>query len=434
MSGISPGSVGNVISAGRNLQAVRQAGKDRMIGGIAQAGEAAGQYIGDKRRENEAIQFLTTMGVPPEEAQSVVSQGPRFFTNFVAQKHLEEKSRATAGALGLDGGSGPESQHAGMGAPLGGGAARPGVVPQFDNAGQAIGSAPSSGGMDWGKVDPSAMEFLARQRAQKEATEGERKWYFTKEDDAAARAEKQRGAEAERYTGTLGAMTAHDTSAPFNPLAPNIGGFGKPGAGLMTQRAAKLGANADPRAMQTALAQAPKPVAPPTEADLVEIEAKRAQAERDLAAAEKDRRPVAPADPKPYKPMTREEQIAFDADRAKAIAGARPASSALPPDQLRVLRSKLSATEVAHLDGLAKLLTGSLAGEDEQKAYDTFVEKMVAAHPDGAVSEARDTGADAGTKTAVDPSAKSRFDALPPEKKAAFLSKATPEQRAQVGQ
>jgi len=135
----------------------------------------------------------------------------------------------------------------------------------------------------------------------------------------------------------------------------------------------------------------------------------------------------APSQPKspPLTPYDRRKQE-LKAEKEEGVGPFAKKAQALPPDQLRVLKTKMTAPELGHLNSLEKVLGGSLAGAAEQKAYDDYVAKMVEAHPDGAVSEAGG-GAAPGAGGTPDPTEVQR---LVPAHLMDKFSKMTPAQQA----
>lgn len=304
------GAAANRIGVARDLGRYNQGQKDQLLGGVAAAGDIGASVV-EAQHRTKMEQMLQEQGFDPATAKQLIAAGPHAAASALLQKkrdaQQEAQRRATAEALGLAGGVNPATQHAGMGGGSGG-AASQGRAPAFDNAGQPIAgaSAPSGGGTDWGSVDPSAMEFLARQRADAAKTEGERKWYFQKEDDAEKRAEAARTALGGRTQKTIGALTAPVMTPPlFGGVKPGWGdGMApgiprKPDAPTMLSRIGQMPpGDFEPSAIPTALRGAFEPKAPKApELSPYDETLQRLRAQKEMGAGDfKPEKPVKPTD------------------------------------------------------------------------------------------------------------------------------------------
>lgn len=182
----------------------------------------------------------------------------------------------------------------------------------------------------------------------------------------------------------------------------------------------------------------PSELTPPKEPTLDPsvVDRNRADAEEARARAEALRTPK-PTKPEPYKPITREEQIQFDADKAAATR-AEPRDPNANVDAVERLKRRMSVddqTEFERLfNGAKQGPFGTAPTAESVNAFKEFVGAMMTKYPEAAPRQIGGGGGRAPVATgAVDSALKSEFDAFPPERQKALLEKMSPEERAKVG-
>lgn len=176
-------------------------------------------------------------------------------------------------------------------------------------------------------------------------------------------------------------------------LTTALGALPKEPGETPEQRTARIRAEAEARAAGTAAGTPARPQETPAERE-ARLEREAAARARGTAAGT----PKAPEKPKPWTPMTREEQVQF----AKDIAEARRGPAATNPDVLKRLRLAITdPQDAARWDMMVREQGSGLGGDAED--WDALVSEMQKKYGGGA-----DAPVDDATKRAAREEAKKR--------------------------
>lgn len=286
------GAAQNRMDAARYEGALGQQRRAGIVSGLAATGNAVGEAYAKKQMHDN----LVASGFTPAEAATIVQSGPAAAARAILDKKREAQHQQFV----------KERQEAGF---------------THDKDMDTL-EATRQGFTD-GVYSPEKDPSVAGQKAQ--------------EDYRTALANKQ-SERVLKETASLGAPV------PNEGIETQIIPGGEPFMGPMAlppeeedmrKRAEKSGYLFE--SYKNALGRLPKrpePMEPETDADRALAEQRRAAAERDRAEAELARTPKAPEE-KPWKPMTREEQLAFNEENAKRTAAARPQKVPTAADILR---------------------------------------------------------------------------------------------------